>query len=732
LVPPANCTTPLGPGKILCHQPTINNTWEVFTVDADKNMLKLELDANAQLVSGNTAGRLAEDSLLVKNNQLIKKLANGTVVWTKNIPAFVKDKLPVIELVKELPDGNIVWGGFQKNIVSPGTYDPRNVDSLVMVKTNGAITSLLAAKVVLKTSGAVVYDRMLYIFPLPTNEMVVLTQSGIDQGITTYFINSFKLDFNFISVPTGIGQSINLYAASVIRTPCGTLKLTGEFRNYGGKSFSNSQAEAMFDPVTMAYNEQFIQTTGSIDYFGSYQSYTLNNQTPGAVVDAGFVYKRYTDPLINLRINLPQPGGAVDSIVVPFVAASRVIRTGNNSVLLLGENAGTWAYDPACINNVNLPDLEITALELATTSVEKGKVLNFKIDVRNNGTVAVNRNFNIKSYLSKDAVLSADDYQNGVIPTGNFGPGQMIPEVLGAMLIQSSVLPGDYFVIVKIDADDQIQEIKEFNNTLVSATPVKVTNSNTLQPDLELTLNAEPPNPGQWAYTTFKLVVKNTGSAVSNHVVVQFLDQSKPQVSSQLAYVSHKAPAGTAFNNWKGNWNIPAIAPGASYTLEYKAFTKLKTEVVVFAQVTSATGTDADSSPGNNSGNTPAEDDEARCSVNYGPVGTRSDGSLAPVLPAKKPVFSVYPNPAYGRVTADLSGFNPDEKLQLLLVNGLGQILQTWHTQIAPTLVNRTLDLDLSAYPAGVYHLQVYILPGDNGPVKHHAVGQTVLLQDGW
>jgi hypothetical protein len=61
----------------------------------------------------------------------------------------------------------------------------------------------------------------------------------------------------------------------------------------------------------------------------------------------------------------------------------------------------------------NLPDLVLTNLVVPTPSVQIGQILNFNVDFRNVGAGNATGNFTVKSYLSVDQTLSADDYQDG-------------------------------------------------------------------------------------------------------------------------------------------------------------------------------------------------------------------------------------------------------------------------------------------------------------------------------
>ncbi len=110
------------------------------------------------------------------------------------------------------------------------------------------------------------------------------------------------------------------------------------------------------------------------------------------------------------------------------------------------------------------PDLTISDLQLPNPSVQAGQVLNYNFDAANIGTGAVPGNFTIKSYISSDNVLSADDIQDGIISTGNYGAGFSLNNIPGSSTIPANLAAGQYYLIVKIDADNAVTESNEGNN----------------------------------------------------------------------------------------------------------------------------------------------------------------------------------------------------------------------------------------------------------------------------
>ncbi len=110
----------------------------------------------------------------------------------------------------------------------------------------------------------------------------------------------------------------------------------------------------------------------------------------------------------------------------------------------------------------NEPDLSISNLQ-SDPSGSPGQVTNFTFDLNNFGDAVASGSYLIEAYISTDNQLSNDDVSAGEIPTGNTPIGT-IPDVPGAITVPN--LPqGDYYLIVKADANNNIAESNENNNT---------------------------------------------------------------------------------------------------------------------------------------------------------------------------------------------------------------------------------------------------------------------------
>lgn len=121
------------------------------------------------------------------------------------------------------------------------------------------------------------------------------------------------------------------------------------------------------------------------------------------------------------------------------------------------------------VTNNDLADLTGSNVGFSgATTLVAGDVLNFEFDAANIG-VATTGSFTIKSYISTDPSLDASDFQDGIIPTGNWAPGYAVSNLAGALTVPN--LPaGNYFLIVYLDADEEVNEQLENNNLIISTT----------------------------------------------------------------------------------------------------------------------------------------------------------------------------------------------------------------------------------------------------------------------
>jgi len=77
--------------RILCFE--VNNGITTINVAENKSIYQKQLNKDGKVISSERIGDLAMDSVLIQDNQIIKKLADGTIEFTKTIPSDILDKI---------------------------------------------------------------------------------------------------------------------------------------------------------------------------------------------------------------------------------------------------------------------------------------------------------------------------------------------------------------------------------------------------------------------------------------------------------------------------------------------------------------------------------------------------------------------------------------------------------------------------------------------------------------
>lgn len=172
----------------------------------------------------------------------------------------------------------------------------------------------------------------------------------------------------------------------------------------------------------------------------------------------------------------------------------------------------------------------------------------------------------------------------------------------------------------------QMDEFMVFNRALTSSeiADVYAAGSAGVCPgtaDLELSAISTNPNPAPYVFTAAKFTVQNKGAIAAQNVKVKInLAANGLPLQGGNEYTATQG----SFSSY-GNqlWTVGSLAPGASEVLTLNFFNLNNAQKVVYGQVLEATATGDDSTPGNGTCCTPAEDDEAATSFNgSAPVGS--------------------------------------------------------------------------------------------------------------
>jgi ELWxxDGT repeat protein len=355
----------------------------------------------------------------------------------------------------------------------------------------------------------------------------------------------------------------------------------------------------------------------------------------------------------------------------------------------------------------NLPDLTLANLNVTGTSVAQGGVVNFKFDAKNIGTGDVANAFTIKSYLSTDAVLDANDYQNGSIPTANYAAGASILQIVGAMQVENTVAAGNYFVILKVDADNVITESNESNNMLVSTSTIAVTTAPSGgTSDIALTISGDPSVYRQYSTQNFRISAKNNGSTAFTNVKIKF---SRPALT--VSGGTKVASVGT-FQDFCPNsvecseWTIPTLAANTTATLDVPTYV-LNPTAAITATATLLASTPVDNVTANNT---------ATVSINRSttpavqPLVQSKPTQLIPVV-----IQRINPTLTENYIVVELESL-VDKQIEFHILNALGTVVLTEKMTIEKG--NNKRQFDVSQLPKGLYLIQTSVGQGQNVPMK--------------
>ncbi len=261
-------------------------------------------------------------------------------------------------------------------------------------------------------------------------------------------------------------------------------------------------------------------------------------------------------------------------------------------------------------------DLQARNLRVLNPSIAAGTNLEYRFNIRNGGTANVPGDFTVKSYISTDNVLSSDDIQDGTITTGNFDAGAAVQNILGASST-NGLAPGNYFVIVFVDADDVVSESNENNNTRVA--PFTITgNTGGGDIDLSLALSQNVATPPRYTLYSVTSTVSNAGPQTATGVVVDLPLPAGVVYEGGNEFSASQGSLRTYGGN-QGQWNVGSLGASQSATITINYFRTGPTPSDSYAEVLAANQTDSDSTPGNGNGQV-NEDDEASTGSVSGPT----------------------------------------------------------------------------------------------------------------
>lgn len=197
------------------------------------------------------------------------------------------------------------------------------------------------------------------------------------------------------------------------------------------------------------------------------ESTVLNTKTATKIGNKTHVGKLDVDASYTNEVSLNIPANMQGNFMLLVVSDATDAITEmdeNNNVKSIPVYVNGTADTPAdlAIVNINAP-----------SSIKAGAEVTISYQLSNIGEFTANGTLNDVIYLSKNRTWDKDDVMVGVVSGKvNINPGEQATRSVTGRI--TNVPEGDYYVIVKTNSTKTIAESKEDNNTIVAASPSKL------------------------------------------------------------------------------------------------------------------------------------------------------------------------------------------------------------------------------------------------------------------
>ncbi|MEW5802681.1 MAG: CARDB domain-containing protein [bacterium] len=222
-----------------------------------------------------------------------------------------------------------------------------------------------------------------------------------------------------------------------------------------------------------------------------------------------------------------------------------------------GSNNTLVATPPLWITTRPYPDLQVTSVTVPGTLSAGGKAT-FSWTVENKGNGATSSAcWYDKLYLSSDTTINTWDIEVAALRNAEFlAPGEAYTQTQ-EVTIPGSAPKGSYYVLVKTDADDKVEEFDgENNNVGQSSYKAEVTIPPSSPPYLKVDYFHVPPKVKSGETITVEWKISNTGTQAT-----QYIKGHDITISSDTIY------SWTGDTPLKRTWeSYPSIPPGGSQT----------------------------------------------------------------------------------------------------------------------------------------------------------------------
>ena len=174
------------------------------------------------------------------------------------------------------------------------------------------------------------------------------------------------------------------------------------------------------------------------------------------------------------------------------------------------------------------------------------------------------------------------------------------------------------------------------------------------QCDLELSAAVDKATPAIYTNVDYRFTLRNKGPEAATGIRVAVPSPWGLNAQYGLVYTANAATKGS-WDPVTQSWVVPALGTGETAVLTLTLFTMKPTLPAFFAQVLAAAPNDVDSQPGNNSSQTPKEDDEALVMGNAKTCDLKLEFVDTVCLPLPNPYFEVNYGYKVRAVTNDTS-----------------------------------------------------------------------------
>ena len=247
-----------------------------------------------------------------------------------------------------------------------------------------------------------------------------------------------------------------------------------------------------------------------------------------------------------------------------------------------------------------------------------------------------------------------------------------------------------------------------FTNTNAGAAPPPCSAVSTSDTDLSLTVSSSTPTLPIFSSFTMTYTVTNSSAVAATNIEVD-VPIYKAEGLRQTSFSPANLPAGHSFlyiSDELSRWVIPSLGPNTSTTFSWEFYsTQNSTAIQYYTQIITASPDDIDSSPGNNAGPNPLEDDEALqvLSAAVSPLMIPEHSSATNTL-AEFSIGQVYPNPVEEALTITIHN-TKQTRFMVEILDILGRVVI--QNVIDGEIGVQKFEQDVSQLASGAYLLRL-------------------------